>query len=34
MIDVSRTRKTMELLDDLVAKGLVESTGYVLRPGP
>ena len=27
--------ETLEALDDIVAKGLVESTGYVLRhPGP
>lgn len=34
MMDVAADPETLELLDDLVAKGLVESTGYVLRPLP
>lgn len=31
-MDLDANPETLELLDDLVATGLVESTGYVLRP--
>ena len=35
MMNLNADPETLELLDDLVAKGLVESTGNVLRrPGP
>ncbi len=34
MMELDAAPETLELLDDLVARGLVESTGYVLRPGP
>ena len=32
LMDLDANPETLELLDDLVATGLVESTGYVLRP--
>ena len=35
MMNLAGDPETLELLDDLAAKGLVESTGNVLRrPGP
>lgn len=33
MMNLDADPKTLELVDDLVAKGLVEPAGYVLRPG-
>ncbi len=34
MMDLGVAPETLELLVDLAAKGPVESTGYVLHPGP